>query len=135
MREEKNRSPLWRARRGGKTPCLYKPAPKVKETIHKHHGVSTGTSGTGWCSLAVLPGDLHLSYFPHSSRCLTLLGGHVCGGREVSHQRCRTLTLASGSSRISVEKLKDFVVGPERACGAEAKSNCSNFNRFTLHLH
>lgn len=71
-----------------------KPAPTVKETSPEHCGVSTGNYGTGWCSLVVLPGVLHLSYLPHSLSCLTLPGGHVCCGREVPHQRCRTLTLA-----------------------------------------
>lgn len=57
--------------------------------------------------------------------------------QQVPHQRCRALILASGTSRISIKiKKKKIVLGPEQACGASAKSNCSSdCNRFTLHLH
>lgn len=78
MREEKILSHLWGARREGKPPCSNKAAPSRKETGCEHQGVNTGSSGRGWCSLGTLPGNLHLSYLPHSSSCLTLLGGQVC---------------------------------------------------------
>lgn len=55
----------------------------MKETDRDHHGVNTGSSGVGWCSLVILPGDLHLSYLPHPSSCLTLLGRQVCSVQDL----------------------------------------------------
>lgn len=71
---EKKFSHLWGARRGGKPPRVNKPLP----TWRKQAVTTTVWILAALGKVVILPGNLHLSYLPHSSRCLTLLGGQVC---------------------------------------------------------
>lgn len=77
-------------------PCVNKPAPNMKETGCDHQGVNTGSSGIGWCSLCqgisispiYLTPQAVLHYW--KDKCVV----------------CKTLVLASGTSRISIKTKK-----------------------------
>lgn len=110
-------SQLWRAGKEGKTSCLFKLAPEAKATSHKHHGVSMAESPLTLGQVgARLMSCQEISYSPIPH---TLLFCHelVCSVREVHLQRCQTLTLASGTNRVAVKKIKSF-------CSTSRKHSC-----------
>lgn len=107
--EKKILSGLWGAGREGKPLYWYKSAPNMKETGRDHcceywqlwdRLVLTCYFARGSPSLLFTP-LLKLSYPTERTSVLR---------QQVPHQRCRTLILASGTSRIAI-KIKRFCIG------------------------